>query len=190
MHDPDVVAFTIVRPWPARTGLPAAAEGVRWRVLLRHEHHDGCPALGCTGNPLPWWRPRSWSRFWRLAGRDFFWPPLVTIWHREPGGADSGTVCKHSRSVFDEPARKWRHRPVRSWRWHVRHWRIQVHPAQHARRWLLTRCEGCGGRSRNARPVNVSLSWDQPPGRWWRGEAGLYHSECSRARLSNGRRPS
>lgn len=65
------------------------------------------------------------------------------------------------------------------WRWHVRHWKIQVQPLQAVRRSLLTRCSWCGGRSRKRDHVNVSHSWDGPRGRWWQGEPGLFHHDCS-----------
>jgi len=96
--------------------------------------------------------------FWTVAGHGLYWPSLITVWHREPGGNDSGEVCSRS-----------------SWIWHVHHWKIQVHPLQDLRRRLLTRCEECG---RKGRP-NVSHQWDREPGHWWRGERGLYHRECS-----------
>lgn len=174
MHDPLIVAFTIVRPWPQRSGLPAANNGKRWAVRLHHVHYDDCAAEGCTGNPFPWWRLRSYGRFWRLAGREYYWPPLVTIWHREPGGADALSVC---RQRWQDKNGQWH--LSRGWRWHVRHWHIQFHPAQNFRRWALTRCEWCGGRSRKGDPVNISRQWDGPRGRWWRGEPGLFHQDCS-----------
>ena len=65
------------------------------------------------------------------------------------------------------------HYPSLSWGW-----RLQCPPLQEARRRLLTRCAGCGGKSTRARPVNVSLSWDPPTGRPWHGERGLYHGGC------------
>jgi hypothetical protein len=181
MHDPMTVAFDIPRPWPERSSLPATGskDSVRWRIRLHHKHIPGV----CKNDPphsegaFPWWRPRSYSKFWRLAGRDFYWPPLITVWHNEPGGRDSGSVCKHFRRIEgpDGPTHKVRG----SWRWHVHHWRIQVPPLQALRRRLLTRCEWCGGRSRKHDVVNHSHQWDREPGRWWRGERGLFHSDCS-----------
>lgn len=135
MHDPDVVAFEIRRPWP------------RW-----HE-------------------PRTVEG--RFVPGYFWWPPLVTVWHREPGGRDSGTVCQHYRTWERESA------PSHAWRFHVHHWKIQIHAAQTLRRRLLTRCAWCHGRHRKGDPVNVSHSWDGPRGRWWQGEPGLYHHDCS-----------
>jgi len=58
-------------------------------------------------------------------------------------------------------------------------WKLQVHLAQALRRWALTRCAWCGGRSVKGDPVNVSHQWDGPRGRWWRGEPGLFHHDCS-----------
>lgn len=174
MHDPDVVAFTIVRPWPQRSGMTAPRNGKRWAVRLHHDHHEDCAANGCTGNPFPWWKPRSYGRFWRLAGREYYWPALVTVWHREPGVRDALSTCQH-RYQDKDGGWHW----SRGWRWHVRHWRLQLHPLQNLRRWALTRCAWCGGRSRKGDPVNISHSWDGPRGRWWRGEPGLFHRDCS-----------
>lgn len=133
MHDPSVVAFTIPRPWPKRQARPFGK--TRWRFH---------------------------GKFWNIAGRGIYWPSIITVWHVEPGGRDSGTVCKR-----------------RSWKRHVHHWRIQIHPLQHFRRWALTRCEWCGGRSRKGDMVNHSHQWDRARGHWWRGERGLFHGDCS-----------
>lgn len=178
MHDPLTVAFEIRRPWPQRSTLPAAGKGVRWRIRLHHEHwQDGPDSCGCPSpdrNPFPWWKPRSYSAFWRLAGRDYYWPPLIVVWHLEPGGHDALSVC---RRRYQDKAGNWH--LSRGWRWHVAHWRLQFPPLQQLRRRLLTRCTACGGKSVKGHPVNVSRSWDRPHGRWWQGEDGLYHADCA-----------
>ena len=137
MHDPMTVAFEIRSPWPKtdpwRTG-QAARTGTRWK----------------TG-----------GAFWVLAGRGLYFPPLITVWHRDPSGYDHIT-CTRS-----------------SWRLHVHHWRIQIRPMQELRRRLLTRCAWCRGRHTKADPINHSHSWDGPRGRWWHGEPGLFHGDCS-----------
>jgi hypothetical protein len=150
MHDPDVVAFEIRRPWPRRDR-SAMARG-------------------------PFWTFRG--PFWTLGGIGFYWPCMITIWHREPGGADSGEVCKHYLR-WQNPDGKWQSRMLGGWRWHIHHWRIQVGPLQALRRWALTRCSWCGGRSRKGDRIDVSHQWDAPRGRWWRGEPGLFHRDCS-----------
>ncbi|WP_030344748.1 hypothetical protein [Streptomyces sp. NRRL S-1022] len=106
-------------------------------------------------------RWRISGSFWVLAGRGLYFPGLITIWHRDPSGYDD-TTCRKKR-----------------WRFHLHHWRLQVHPVQQWRRRLLTRCAWCGERSRKGDPVNHSHQWDGPRARWWQGERGLFHSDCS-----------
>lgn len=96
-----------------------------------------------------------------LAGRGLYWPSLISVWHRDPSGYDH-TTCRN-----------------KYWRLHIHHWRLQVHPLQRLRRRLLTRCTWCQGRSLTGDHVNVSHQWDGPRGRWWQGETGLYHRDCS-----------
>ena len=124
----------------------------------------------------PWPKPDKWKTehsartdtrwqfngaFWVVAGRGLYGPCLITVWHRDPSGYDD-TTCRGAR-----------------WRWHVHHWKIQIPPLQHLRRRLLTRCAWCGGRSVKGDSVNHSHSWDGQRARWWQGERGLFHSDCS-----------
>lgn len=176
MHDPLTVAFEIRRPWPERSTLPAAGDkATRWRIRL---HHD-C-GTWCADDPahrdgaFPWWTPSSYSAFWRLNGRDYYFPSLITVWHREPGGRDGLTVCSKPVQRRDGT---WR--CTRSWRWHIHHWKLQFRTYQRLRRRLLTRCAWCGGRDRKGDAVNISHSWDGPRARWWQGEKGLFHRDCS-----------
>jgi hypothetical protein len=116
--------------------------------------------------------------FVRYGQLEFYFPCMVTIWHVEPGGRDSGEVCKHYTRVQDADG-KWSYKFHRGWRFHIHHWRIQVGPLQDLRRWALTRCEWCGGRSRGKDQADNSHQWDRERGPWWRGERGLYHRDCS-----------
>lgn len=111
---------------------------------------------------------RPWRTRAGLSGFRYR-PAVITVWHREPGGRDSGDVCRYSGH----------------WRLHVHHWRIQVRPLQDLRRSLLTRCAWCGGRSRKGDPVNISHQWDGPRGRWWKGEPGLFHHDCSAVQIAH-----
>lgn len=73
--------------------------------------------------------------------------------------------------------RPWYRRP----RWHVHHWRLQVHPLQHLKRWLFSRCCRCGRRF----PWGYSpaaLQWDGTGPLWFRSEAGVAHHECTASR--------
>ena len=112
---------------------------------------------------------RPWPKAGNASGFRY-WPPLVTVWHREPGDADALSVCKHAGR----------------WKLHVHHWRLQFPPLQELRRHLLTRCGWCGGRSRKGDYVNVANSWDGPRGRWWQGEPGQFHMDCSSVKRSHG----
>ncbi|MGW0821803.1 hypothetical protein [Streptomyces sp. NPDC002845] len=176
MHDPLTVAFEIRRPWPGRSPLPAADRlSVRWRMRL---HHTCTPRCGedppHRDGAFPWWRPSSYSSFWRLNGRDYHWPALITVWHREPGGRDGLTVCSKRVQRRDGTWRR-----TRGWQWHVHHWRLQLHPYQQLRRSFLTRCAWCGGRSVKGDRADISHQWNGPRARWWQGERGLYHRDCS-----------
>ncbi|MEU0078555.1 hypothetical protein ABZY58_11715 [Micromonospora tulbaghiae] len=182
MHDPMVVAFEVRRPWPERSKLHDAKPGrPHWRIRHKHTCGEQCGADRAqheASNPFPWWRPGSYSVFWTLAGRGWYWPDLIRIWHVEPGGHDSGEVCKHYERV-QQPDGTWTSKSLHGWRWHVHHWRIQVPLLQHLRRQLLTRCEWCGGRSRKGDAVNVSNGGGRERGPWWRGERHLMHVDCS-----------
>lgn len=93
MHDPEVVAFSVRRPWPE---------------------------IGRTyrRNPPLWkWRPGSPLVY--VARKELYFPALLTVWHREPHGEDAlqgecrGTRWQwhvhHWRIQFDL-AQKWRRR--------------------------------------------------------------------------------
>lgn len=156
MHDPLVVAFAIRRPWPRRMrSLDAKPGERRWR-------------LGPTA---------------RFAGRALYFPCWITVWHREPGGRDSGEVCRHYRRWHD--GQRWQTKILNGWRWHVWHWKIQVGPLQDLRRALLTRCGWCGGRNTKTDPINVSNGWHRPRARWWQGEKDLFHHGCSLAEVAH-----
>jgi hypothetical protein len=106
-------------------------------------------------------RWKASGAYWVLAGRGLYFPCFVTIWHRDPSGYDD-TTCRGAR-----------------WQLHVHHWKIQISPLQELRRRLLTRCTWCNGRSAKGDPVNHSHQWDRARGKWWQGERGLFHSDCS-----------
>lgn len=136
MNDPRTVAFEIRRPWPQRRKGRKVSEK-RWKI--------------------------GKSPFWNLAGVEYYWPGLITVWHVDPSGFDSNHDCPYSGR----------------WQWHVHHWRLQIHPWQNFRRWAITRCEWCGGKSRKGDTVNISHEWHRHQGKWWKGERGLFHQDCS-----------
>lgn len=152
MHDPMTVAFTIRWPWG--------------REVMGHRYRA----------------------------------PIVTIWHVDPehGGDDDSCdwfgnrvgmfpAAKDDLAALSDEARRavqvtlyilgdrrpWYRRP----RWHVHHWRFQVHPWGTFRRWLLSRCAGCGRRFAWGY-CPITYQWTAPCTPWFGSEIGSYHREC------------
>ena len=156
MHDPMTVAFEIRRPWPQRSRSSDAKPGApRWQARFQH---------------WTWRHPlRGWRAFWTIAGRGYWWPSVLTVWHVEPRGHDSGEVCKH-----------WRDGKVDNrWRWHVRHWHIQIPLRDKIHRFVFERCIECGTRFPwGYAPISHQWS-DGPTRREWRIVKRAYHHPCS-----------
>lgn len=117
--------------------------------------------------PRPWPRRANWST------RRWYWPALVTVWHVDPETDGTDDSCGWFTN-------RW-------WKFHVHHWRLQVHPWQALRRWLFTRCEFCGERFSRRRkdtgpnPIRKQVMWGPPQRRRKRvfqGERFLFHSDC------------
>ncbi len=120
----------------------------------------------------PWPRRSNFGRTTR-----WYFPAALTVWHVEPGGRDSGEVCRHYTRVQDASG-AWGYRFHHRWRWHVHHWRIQVHWWQRVRRFLFERCIECGQRFGYGY-APVSHQWDGPPKPRLRVSATAFHHECS-----------
>lgn len=73
-----------------------------------------------------------------------------------------GVMFGVARQILAE-RRPWFRHP----KWHIHHWRIQVHCLQKLRRWLFERCAGCG----------KGYSWGYCPTSNWGGKP-TWHSEC------------
>jgi hypothetical protein len=78
----------------------------------------------------------------------------------------------------------WVARQCRPWwqhpRWHVWHWKIQVHHLLMFKRWLFSRCCKCGKGFRWGESP-VSGSWYGTGPLWFRSEQHIYHSNCDGA---------
>lgn len=84
--------------------------------------------------------------------------------------ADLFLLVYHAYLRFNRP---WYRHP----RWHVWHWRIQVHAIQSFKRWAFSRCSTCGKRfSWGYSPTTHSWNGDGP--RWFRGERDVHHGDC------------
>ncbi|TAK59528.1 hypothetical protein [Methylobacter sp.] len=84
-------------------------------------------------------------------------------------------VAQHAGMVYT-----WILRALRPWykhpRWHVWHWRIQVHPLQSFKRWAFSKCCRCQkGFSWGYCPTSNSWNGKGPS---WTGEEGVYHNDC------------
>lgn len=169
MHDPMVVAYDLVLPFPRRKRFEDAREGDTFRNGWRRWRTTGPN----PGRPVhKWWRPEAW-RF-RLRGKAYGLYRLGTVWHVEPGGRDAFTVCAPSRK---NPDGSWRARSE-AWKWHVHHWRIRLVPLQRLHRRFLERCGLCS-RGFPAKYATFSHSWEGPKLRWWQIDRHAFHYECS-----------
>lgn len=63
-------------------------------------------------------------------------------------------------------------------RWHVHHWRFQIHVTQQLKRWLFSRCSTCGGRFTYGYCPTTN-SWNNTGPRWFRSEHDVHHGECA-----------
>lgn len=88
------------------------------------------------------------------------------------------------------PTRRFRIPP----KWHVHHWRIQIHPLQALRRRLFDRCELCGKRFKPNEPV-ISTVWERPHAKglarlaFWRSTTMIRHDRCSNSYRATGTVP-
>lgn len=77
--------------------------------------------------------------------------------------ADFFSIVYRSYARFHRPW--WRHP-----RWHVHHWKLQVHPWQRFVRWAFERCADCG----------KGFAWGYSP--WTYGDGRSFHTECGGGR--------
>lgn len=159
MHSPEALAFSIRSPFPSmrrkiKDGNP------KWKSPIRH----------VRGLKF------RFSPFMTLAGYEYYFDSWVDVWHIEPNGADSGTICK-TKWYKDKQGNQ---RGRQTWKWHFWHYKVSWSLLYKWRRWLFTRCAECGGPSRKGNMVNHSdAGWyGAPRVPLWCGEIKLYHSEC------------
>lgn len=148
MHDPSFLAFTIPAPW-LRVDTWRYPTAPHWGVkVVRRTNTEN---LG--ERVYAWWKPKGYETW--VASRRLRFCTLVDVWHDEPGGRDSGTVCKdwHHRNV------RWAIRHRKHLRWKLIPWfRIKCR---------FQRCDECHRRMWKA--TRFGTGWDAP---------GVLHSEC------------
>jgi len=75
------------------------------------------------------------------------------------------------------------HRPwYRKPKWHIHHWKVQIHSLQAFKRWAFSRCAGCGKHFAFGY-APTSSQWHGTGPRWFRTEKNVYHSECAARRI-------
>lgn len=84
----------------------------------------------------------------------------------------TGFFCQIGRIVLGKKRHWWQHP-----RWHVWHWKIQIHAVQKFKRWAFSRCNKCGGRFRWGESP-VTSNWNSKGPRWFKGETDIYHGDC------------
>ena len=81
------------------------------------------------------------------------------------------TICLMLRHYRTMRRPWWRHP-----RWHLHHWKVQIHFMQALKRYLFSRCSKCGGRFPwGYAPMS---GWSGGGPRWFRSEEGVYHHDC------------
>lgn len=139
-----------------------------WRSI-RHEHLKG-----------KWWYRTLWRYSSRPSARELeaiqnlASNPVDNLQFTFRGVKDAETFWPFYLCIlkaYRRNARPWYQHP----RWHIWHWRIQVHPWRKLRRRLFDRCAECGGH----------FGWNESPIGTWGGDR-IWHSGCDRARAASG----
>lgn len=79
-------------------------------------------------------------------------------------GAIAGWILRDRRWWFQKP------------RWHVWHWKLQIHCVQAFKRWMFSRCDKCGKGF--AYGASVCGYWSSGGPRWFKSER-VYHADCA-----------
>lgn len=81
---------------------------------------------------------------------------------------EAGAFVRLTAAALNRHFRPWYKHP----RWHVWHWKFQIHPLQSLNRWLFKRCSTCGKR----------LRWKEAAVS--NGGGTLFHEQCAPWRVS------
>lgn len=190
MHDPSSVALEIRYPWLAYSRAEREASTSDFVKTYREPfitiwHED--PESDGSDDSCDWFNHKGKLNEKERAVAEARMD-METIMGNAPHFPDSREYKRWHPLDRALSALLWKPSRTHWWqvhpRWHVWHWRIQIHPYMWARRWLLTRCCKCGGRFAYGESP-VTGSWDRKPPRLFRGEEGLYHMDCSRPGETN-----
>lgn len=97
------------------------------------------------------------------------------------GEENRQTRIEHMASAVYGCILRWSQPWYRHARWHVWHWRIQIHSVQQFKRWAFSRCCRCGkGFKYGESPC---AGWDSEGPKWFRSERSVYHSGCDDSKV-------
>jgi len=165
MFDPSTVCFEIKYPWYKNTSF-----GKYRDTFIRIWHEDPC--RDGSDDSCDWFgHKRKLTKAEKALAE--------AIYNMEPI-LDNGPFYPdheaHRRFQKVKEA-KWIWRKRSKLRWHPRyhfwHWRIQIVPLQHLRRWLFDRCSFCNKRFlwRDVKQGNIMGSWSG---------ASIWHQGCDK----------
>lgn len=147
-----------------------------------------------TGNGRNWDKSRRWMQDNLFEIMQFAENPVdslhdcITMKFGDEAEADSSSDFQRARKrkqrihamaatiygwILRKEQRWWKHP-----RWHIHHWRIQIHAIQLFKRWAFSRCCKCGhGFTWGYSPV--TNNWNSKGPRWFCSEPDVYHSDCN-----------
>lgn len=199
MHDPMTQAFVIRYPWK-RSRVPKSLVGTKYEhgefITIWHvDPEKRYPGRGRDDDSCDWfgsYRPLDpremtivealWDLQTVVENEPFYGSDHYHTAHdAETGKREVYGALGRRYEALQNAVRVWRQRR-RSWwqhpRWHIWHWKIQIHPVQQFKRWAFSRCVKCGkGFSWGYAPVTGQ--WHSKGPRWFRSEPHVYHETCA-----------
>lgn len=148
------------RPWRLRKRPVTLEEATKWASVDIHNSIDNYRTMLCFKS--------GWASNWYNEGT----PNTVEqdkFWRQERAESFFGSIM--ARILRER--RPWYRHP----RWHLYHWKFQVEPLLHFKRWAFSRCQKCGGRFAWGY-APVSGQWSGTGPLWFRSEKDVAHSDC------------
>ena len=148
-------------------GCPWAGSAQTYVRDPRYQYHEARPGDGLA-MILMAYGEAAWKADRRRMDADLIAEAMQLSLHRYDNLMT--TVCEPERlfrcvlTNYRRNRRRWWQHP----RWHIHHWKLQVHFLQQLHRWLFERCSICGGR----------FTWGYCPSSNWNGTK-VWHGECS-----------
>lgn len=147
-----VIAITIDMFWSAANAHFRSDGRTNWRRSRKFLNRHLLDIIHFAENPTDSMHPAIVGRYGIAPRADRIASAASVVY---------GCILRWTRPWYRHP------------RWHVWHWRLQVHPWQKIRRRLFDRCAECGGH----------FGWNESPIGTWGGDR-IWHSRCDRAGMT------